>query len=493
MASGHTIRSGLSKREYRPMAIGLVAIVVGCLAGLLVLDISSPSKLAAVLLGVAVLAAMSARPEFGLAVLSFVTYSGMPDVLSRTQGLPSLIWPLIGVLLMAAFLRRILATTREAKPIPLRALFLISLYVGICILSLAWTRDADRTGLAILNLVQAALIAATLMVLLETGNGIRLVCWSLLGAAMFLGTLSAHQYLTGNFKSEYWGFARAEFRQVVGDVHAYRVTGPLGDANFFSQIMLVVIPVATERFLHEKKKLLRIAALYVLAVASLCVVFAYSRGAFVAILLVAGVMALRFRIRMRHWIAILLAVGILALFIPNEYMLRIHSLVNVARGKPGPTDRAITGRMTEVLAAWEMFLDHPVLGVGPGNYPVYYQQYSRRVGIDPTLSDRSAHSMYLQIAAETGLSGLILMGSLIWMLLRGLGMSTRTFKALDQPDLASLVAAFHIGMIAYFAAAIFLHVAYPRFLWLLIGFALAISFVARNTARQLQGEGLTNG
>ena len=493
MASGHTIRPGLLRREHGPMSIGLVAIIVGCLAGLLVLDISSPAKLAAVLLGAAVVAAMGARPEFGLAVLSFVTYSGIPDVLSRTQGLPSLIWPMIGILLMAAFLRRILTTSHAAKPIPVRALFLISIYVGICILSLAWTRDPDRTSLAIFNLLQSALIAATLMILLESGNGIRLVCWALLGASMFLGTLSVHQYLTGNFQSEYWGFARAEFRQIAGSVHAYRVTGPLGDANFFSQIMLVTIPVAAERFLHETKKLLRIAALYSLAVASLCVVFAYSRGAFVAILLVAGVVALRFRIRIAHWIAILMAVALLALFIPNEYMLRIHSLINVARGKPGPTDRAITGRMTEVLAAWEMFLDHPVLGVGLGNYPVYYQQYSRQVGIDPTLSDRSAHSMYLQIAAETGLSGLVLIGILIWMVLRGLRMSTETFKALKEPQLASLVAAFHIGMIAYFAAAIFLHVAYPRFLWMLVGFALGISFVARNAARQSQSEGIAHG
>lgn len=477
MASEHTIRPETLKRENRPLVFALIAIIVGGLAGLLVLNISNPALLAALLLGTAVVAAMTAKPEFGLAVLSFVTYTATPDVLSRTQGLPSLVWPLVGVLMLAVLVRRIMSV--RAKPFPFRPVMLIVLYVGVCLVSLAWTRDPDRTGFALMMLFQATLIAITMLILLETPDGLRMVMWSLLASAMFLGTLSVHQFLTGNFGSEYWGFARAEYRQIAGEVHSYRVTGPLGDANFFSQILLVILPVAAERFLHERKMWLRAAALYAFGATALCIVFAFSRGAFLSMMMVAGLVMLRYRVRFVHWLLLFGAGAILLLFIPSEYFLRIKSLIDAIRGVQGPLDRALTSRVTEVMAAWRMFLDHPILGVGFGNYNVFYQEYARQ-SIDPTLMDRSAHCMYLQIAAETGLCGVFIIGTLLWMVVRGLQRSIVVFKTIGKTQEAGMVSAFLLGILAYLAAGLFLHVAYPKMLWLLIGIALSIPLVARN-------------
>ena len=51
-----------------------------------------------------------------------------------------------------------------------------------------------------------------------------------------------------------------------------------------------------------------------------------------------------------------------------------------------------------------MWRDHPVLGVGVGNYPIAYARYSLpkwRMALG------HAHNYYLNIAAETGLLGLL--------------------------------------------------------------------------------------
>ena len=44
---------------------------------------------------------------------------------------------------------------------------------------------------------------------------------------------------------------------------------------------------------------------------------------------------------------------------------------------------------------------------------------------------------------------------------------------------ASTVAAFGAALMGYFAAAMFIHGAYPRYLWLLVGIALALPQLVR--------------
>ena len=43
-----------------------------------------------------------------------------------------------------------------------------------------------------------------------------------------------------------------------------------------------------------------------------------------------------------------------------------------------------------------MFGDYPIFGVGPGNYPLHYLDYSQEIGLDPRLEQREAHSLYLE-------------------------------------------------------------------------------------------------
>ena len=64
---------------------------------------------------------------------------------------------------------------------------------------------------------------------------------------------------------------------------------------------------------------------------------------------------------------------------------------------------AIVERMAHWQAAWGMLLDHPVLGVGIGNYAAVYPAYALPQWDDPL---GHAHNYYLNVAAEAGLIGL---------------------------------------------------------------------------------------
>ncbi|MDE3087961.1 MAG: O-antigen ligase family protein [Chloroflexota bacterium] len=72
--------------------------------------------------------------------------------------------------------------------------------------------------------------------------------------------------------------------------------------------------------------------------------------------------------------------------------------------KVDDSNYAIVERMAHWQAAAEMFVDYPLLGVGIGNYAPVYPAYALPGWSDPL---GHAHNYYLNVAAETGLIGLI--------------------------------------------------------------------------------------
>jgi O-antigen ligase len=66
---------------------------------------------------------------------------------------------------------------------------------------------------------------------------------------------------------------------------------------------------------------------------------------------------------------------------------------------------AIVERMAHWQAAWAMFLDHPLTGVGAGNFSVHFPDYSPHPLF--RIARGHAHNYYLHILAELGIPGLL--------------------------------------------------------------------------------------
>ncbi len=78
---------------------------------------------------------------------------------------------------------------------------------------------------------------------------------------------------------------------------------------------------------------------------------------------------------------------------------------------PNAVNWSIVERMAHWDAARRMFLDSPILGVGPGSYVIEYEHYA----ILPWWTDPlgHAHNMYLHMLAETGMIGLFVYVAMI--------------------------------------------------------------------------------
>jgi O-antigen ligase len=80
-----------------------------------------------------------------------------------------------------------------------------------------------------------------------------------------------------------------------------------------------------------------------------------------------------------------------------------YGVFDVRGVKVDDANFAIVERMAHWQAAWGMLLDHPILGVGIGNYAAVYPVYALPQWDDPL---GHAHNYYLNVAAEAGLVGL---------------------------------------------------------------------------------------
>lgn len=97
-----------------------------------------------------------------------------------------------------------------------------------------------------------------------------------------------------------------------------------------------------------------------------------------------------------------------------------RSLISVLRFQlhQGQGFNPLLARWELWSVAWRMFKDHPLLGVGPGNYNTEFAKYFQG-SLDNQAVWGSAHNLYLQQLAERGLVGLTVLLVVLGVFVRG--------------------------------------------------------------------------
>lgn len=472
----------LDKYREHPALFMLGAVALGILISALVIishNFLWPVVVASALLIVWI---MLNNPDLGLAILVFLTYTRFSDVLQHQHGVPSFTLQL-ALLLLAILAWRWWVWGERIHNWETPAI-LLGFYGLVGFTSLLYAADPGRTQNALVEFAKGSLLLFTVILALRRKESLRYTVWALLAAGIFMATLTVYQQLTGTFTNTYGGFAQTEVKNIVGAVSDYRVSGPVGSTNYYALILVALVPLALDRLWHEEKTLLRILALWALIACTLSVIFTFSRGGFLALIVVWVLMLVRHSFspaRMAMGLALLFVVW---QFIPANYTERMTTTLNLLPGSEQDirSEVSFRGRTSEVLVAWQIFADRPLWGVGLNNYKHYYQEYAQPLGWDNRREERSAHSLYLEIAAETGLIGLAAFSAIIGVAFWRAHGARQSFMRAGQYDEAALIWALAVSLIGYLVASLFLHGAYPRFFWLWIGIMLALSQVAATQA-----------
>jgi hypothetical protein len=323
---------------------------------------------------------------------------------------------------------------------------------------------------------------------------LRASIWALMAAAAFLGSLAIYQEATRKFDGQFGGLMQHKFEDKSSDesdtegprplvysrekvAHSERAAGPMGDPNFFAQVLIMLLPLALLRVRHERGAVPKLLA-GLLSILLFCgILLTYSRGgALTVVLLIALLVGWRY-LRLRHLVLAGLGAALLVQFVSPGYLMRVDSIAKVRslseRIKPVDVDPATTGRLTEMLAAMNVFLDHPWIGVGPAQFtPFYSMEYMA----DPSVSfkhifvPREAHSLYLETLAEEGLIGFVVFMSIIAFTGLRLWQQRRRWLGVDV-ELADTATAFVLSLVAFLGTSVFLHLAYQRYFFLFLGLA----------------------
>lgn len=435
----------------------------------------------AVLLVLAILA----WPNVSTLVVIFILYTNAAVVAVRFHGVPVFFGASVPALLIIPLASYLIFRRQRLiidSVLPLIFLFLIIQVIGTLFSEYIGTATGALTTFAMEGFGLYFLITNVV----RTPQMLRRAVWTLLLAGSLLGFLSLYQQITHTYNNTYWGFAQmsnAAFstgsETIQGEVLQRRLAGPLGDQNYYAQIMLMLVPVGLFRFWTERSKWLRLLALTATVLISFGVALTFSRGAAVGFILMLVIMTFMRYIRPYQLVIILLGTLLLLQAVP-EYGTRLTSLerllgiTNQDSAGIAEADASTQSRTTEMLTAGLVFIDHPVIGVGPGVFKYYYPAYAELIGLKVHTVARAAHNLYLEMAAETGAPGLLCFLLIVFMALRNLAQARK-----HTPELSNMATGFMLAIVSFLMTGMFLSLAYERYFWLMLALAGATSYLAR--------------
>ncbi len=301
-----------------------------------------------------------------------------------------------------------------------------------------------------------------------------------------LGALTVVQEFAGGNAFTFAGLSNVPLAADVGGATA-RHAGPQVDANFWGRVLVLGLPFALSLAQMGRNTATRLGWLGAAAAIGGGIVMTGSRGALLAAFLVVVVWALLTGGRAAKAVLFAPAVGALALFVPGVgSRLATLSLLGTSDGLE-VVDPSLEGRLAAQRVAVEVLADHPVTGVGPGNFLAVTQGYLSRLGLD--VAPLAPHNQYLEAAAEGGLLGLaawlLLLGGGVLVALRARNLARAAGPAVDQVAPAALSNAVLAALAGWAVASIFLHLATFRTFLFVVALGAALDIRARRRVEEM--------
>ncbi len=226
---------------------------------------------------------------------------------------------------------------------------------------------------------------------ISSKSQVKSLIWVMLASATVVTVYGFYQYLFAvNISAVEWVDGE-QFPDLK-----LRVFSTMENPNLLAGLLVTMMAIGSGiGFKSDSIKTKSILFLLVILFGT-CLVLTYSRGAWLSLLAVIGVYGILCN-RKIFWLLLLLP---LAMLVGHDAVLeRIMSIMN-------PTDTSSTLR----IALWEstiaMIMDKPLLGIGWGAYWLVYPEYDFFLQ-NENVKIFHAHNMYLNIAAEIGIPGLL--------------------------------------------------------------------------------------
>jgi len=270
------------------------------------------------------------------------------------------------------------------------------------------------------------------------------------------------------------------------------IGGFLGDENDFCMTMNMIIPFPFFLAMNEGGRK-RIFYLGLTGMFLFVIIMTQSRGGFVGLIATCIYCWLRTKKKVLTALAGILLAGFVVLVAPSSYWSEVRSIQEEGTSKGTGAERVYTWGI-----GWHMFLDHPVMGVGQGNFPWVFKKYEYEVtrSDEPfhgrSVAGRAAHSIYFTLLPELGFIGFILFLGMVYTSIKDLNYIKKISlnnKKENKPGIGTKYYHFALALegslIAYLVSGAFISILYYPNFWIFMGFVLSLKIIVMNSVNKL--------
>ena len=246
----------------------------------------------------------------------------------------------------------------------------------------------------------------------------------------------------------------------------------LGDANYFTASILVVLPFAFYVFTERRVRWERILCLSAIAITLWAVMLSASRGGFLGLVAAGLYLIARSRRRAFNLLGVTVLIALALALAP---ITPIQRFLHPTRGDQQSTQ----DRLVLWGAGLRMIAAHPLTGIGLDNFKAELPRY-----MPPGANiDFIAHSTYIEIGASMGLPGLFAFLAILGFTYFSLRRSRVRAQEIGAEWIYLTAAGLEAGMVGFGIAVFFLSAAFLKMLW----FTVFISAVLPTLLAQWEG------
>ena len=265
------------------------------------------------------------------------------------------------------------------------------------------------------------------------------------------------------------------YRPIGGELWDPRLHSLFFHSGWLAEYLVLATPVAAAAVLDRRTRARGAAAALLVVIALVGIAYTLQRGAWVAVLAQAVVVALLWgrnltwdRQRIRR-----VAIGAGATVLLVSAVTAVRPAVLTPIQERIGDGQQLSGRWPVWEASAEMVRARPLLGWGLGTFVPAFEEYDERVV--GAIHWLTPHNQYLMIATERGLTGLAVFGLLAWGLMLCLWRGLRDRDSAAHGLARGLTVAF-VGFAVYGLVQYFFFVKMIEWLfWILIGAATALA------------------
>jgi len=180
---------------------------------------------------------------------------------------------------------------------------------------------------------------------------------------------------------------------------------------FFAHFLFILVGL----FLFTKNKINKIVLFGVIALTIRCVIYTFSRGAYLAVL--AGLFFMGLVKDKR----ILILLFVFLIFWRSLVPVAVVERIDMTRNEQGELEDSAAQRIVLWNIAWNMFKESPIIGKGFDTFQIH--------------TEADTHNMYMKILAEMGVMGLL---AFLFLLYQAFFVGWRLYKAAKDNFFKSL-------------------------------------------------------